>query len=118
MKISDLKTLIKKCGVNEIQDYLNWLIEFDEEISEMNSIEERKKKLSGIKINGNELTYEEHFDFVIDDISRSISYVNVNNIDDSILLESGKETLEDVKHSVINLIDEITERINELENEL
>ena len=112
-----LKVLIKQHGFNEIKNDLNWLRKSDKEIIEIHSREKRRKKLNGRTINGIDLTHEQHFEYVIDEISRTISYVNLDNIDTLSVLENGRDMLYDIKYLVINLMEDITNRMEDFDSE-
>jgi hypothetical protein len=112
------KELILSYGFNEIKNDLEWLKESDSEIKNQWDVYQRSKRLSGTKIGGKELTYEEHLNYTV---SQTLvgEYVvdSIENIENISLLKDNISDLEMAKSNINYLINVIEDRISELEYE-
>jgi hypothetical protein len=109
-----LKVLIKQNGYNQILNDLKCLRESDKEVMEIFSREERRKNLSGKIINGKELTYEEHLEHICEELTFGFDEVIVDRIENLDLLEECSGMLENVMSKSQSLIEDIRERIDEI----
>lgn len=113
------KELILSYGFNEIKNDLEWLKESDSEVKNQWDVYQRSKRLSGTKIGGKELTYEEHLNYTV---SQTLvgEYVvdSISNIENISFLKDNISDLQMAKSNIDYLINVIEDRISELEYEV
>jgi hypothetical protein len=134
-KTDNLSKLIEKLPIFELDYGINYeiveLSELEEKLDSIKSVKNKlstfiielddniskKKNLSGVTVDGVELTNDEHLEYVCSKLSYNIDYVDVGETTNKNTLSLCEGMIEELISRCEGLLDSIKDRLQELDEE-